>query len=397
MRISLLYLLFIALISACSTDEKEEFKEVSFSEEDMTILKDYLDLPQTAFNYSHLDLPNHFYDVEPEETDNTPPQNPITNMGATLGRVLFYDKSLSIDYSISCASCHDQKKGFSDSRRFSEGVNGQLTKRNSMSLLNSRYYENGRFFWDERSATLEDQVLVPIQDHIEMGLNLDSLSPRLSQLPYYPILFRYAFGSEDISKQRIAYALSQFVRSIVSYRSKFDEGLSQMRNPEVGEQLKDLPNFTDQENLGLDIFMRGRKGATCQYCHGTPQIIGFEARNNGLAKEYVDKGKGKATGKSGDNDLFKPPSLKSVALTPPYMHDGRFETLMDVVNHYSDGVQAHPNLHFRLSTIDDGPLGSPPMKLGLNQEEKEALVAFLKTLTDHELGKDEKYSDPFAK
>lgn len=399
--IFLLTLFLLLVLPACGGDEMDEviedtpFGKGQFTEAELVTLNKTLNLQAQPFNYANLPLPDHYKGEEAEENDNMPASNRITDMGATLGRVLFYDVQLSANNTISCASCHQQSAGFSDPARFSVGLNGGLTKRNSMTLINSRYYANGKFFWDERANSLEAQSLMPIKDHIEMGMDLAELEIKLPGLDYYPILFEKAFGTPQISQERIARALSQFIRAIVSYDSKFDQGLIQAGNPEVGEEMPLLPNFTAQENLGLDIFMRGSNGATCGYCHRHPQSIMPEARNNGLAMNYTDQGKGAVTGNPGDNALFKAPSLKNIAQTAPYMHDGRFATLMEVVDHYSDNVQQHPNLHFRLTTVDDGPPGGPPMKLELNQEEKEALVAFLHTLTDESISKDEKYSDPF--
>lgn len=395
------FLLFAGISTLAISCAPEELEPPSnennepFSPEELSVLNQNLNLQAELFNYSHPTLPEHFIGDEPDETDNTPALNPITNMGATLGRVLFYDKNLSANNTLSCASCHDQAAAFSDPNRFSIGLNGAQTRRNSMTLINSRFYENGKFFWDERARSLEEQVLMPIQDHIEMGLTLSELETKLQQLDYYPVLFRKAFGSEEVTSVRIADALAQFIRSILSFDSKFDRGLAMAGFPEVGEEMPYLPNFTDQENLGLDIFMKGRKGATCQYCHGTAQIISFEARNNGLEMNYGDNGKEEATGNPNDRALFKAPSLRNIAQTAPYMHDGRFATLMEVVNHYSDHVVQHPNLHFRLTTVDDGPPGGPPMQLNLTQVEKEALVAFLHTLTDESILTDAKFSDPF--
>ena len=340
----------VALLMACTEDDSEEtgeqFSNSQFSDEDMAILNEVLNIPVTAFNYANIQLPKHYRQDEANESDNTPEENPITDMGATLGRVLFYDKKLSGNNTIACSSCHQQNMAFSDNARFSVGLNGELTRRNSMTLINSRYYENGRFFWDERAATLEEQVLLPIQDHIEMGMELTELENKLQQLDYYQVLFRNAFGSPDVSADRISKALSQFVRSIISVDSKFDKGLIAVGNPKNEEEMPDLPNFTAQENLGIDIFFRGRKGGTCLYCHGSPQNVNDEAKNNGLSLNYEDNGKGEVTGKASDMALFKVPSLRNIALTAPYMHDGRFETLMDVVNHYSDNVQDHHNLKF---------------------------------------------------
>ncbi|NND78434.1 MAG: cytochrome-c peroxidase, partial [Maribacter sp.] len=194
---------------------------------------------------------------------------------------------------------------------------------------------------------------------------------------------------------KIAMALSQNMRSIVSFNSKFDVGFALAGYPDDEEQMPDFPNFTTQENLGLDIFYRGRNGATCLYCHGNPQHVNDEAKNNGLSLNYVDNGKGEVTGIASDDALFKVPTLRNIAMTAPYMHDGRFETLMDVVNHYSTNIQDHPNLHFRLKDSDDPSPDSKVLRLNLTQAEKEALVAFLNTLTDESILSDEKYSTPF--
>jgi len=395
-----MFILFavVAIAAACSKNELEnaEIDGATFSASDWSIINEVLNLDSTPFNYANPDLPEHYLGEAAEESDNTPENNQITNMGATLGRVLFYDRNLSANNRVSCASCHEQRAAFSDNRRFSRGLNGEQTRRNSMGLINARYYENEAFFWDERAATLEEQVLLPIQDHVEMGMELADLEVKLQELPHYQVLFDNAFGSRTVTSDRIAKALAQFIRSIVATNSKFDRALVAAGSPEVDEQMPLLSTLTAQERLGQDIFFRGRNGATCGYCHGTPMNINDEAKNNGLELEYEDNGKGEITGKVSDNAKFKVPSLRNVANTAPYMHDGRFETLMDVVNHYSDNVQAHPSLNFRLTTLDDSEDGEGPvMRLNLNQTEKEALVAFLHTLTDEDILTDEKYSNPF--
>lgn len=393
-------LLIVCLfLFACGQNDTEddlfiEPGEEQFTAEELAVLSGTLNLPLQSLNYANLPLPAHYLSDEASIADNTPDDNPITNMGATLGRVLFYDKALSIDNTVACASCHQQSAAFSDNNRFSEGINGQRTRRNSMSLVNSRYYEAGRFNWDEKAESLEAQVLLPIQDHTEMGMDLTLLEGKLQQTDYYPILFNKAFGSPEVTSDRIARALAQFTRSIVSYSSKFDEGL-RLTGAAVDEDMPYLPNFTDQENLGLDIFLKGRNGATCGYCHGTAQMINDEAKNNGLTLDYIDQGKGEITGDPFDDALFKVPSLRNVVYTAPYMHDGRFQTLMEVMDHYSDNVQDHPNLNFRLKTLDDPGEGGEVLRLNLTQAEKEAVIAFLHTLTDEALLTDEKYSDPF--
>ncbi|GAB5553649.1 MAG: cytochrome c peroxidase [Saprospiraceae bacterium] len=351
------------------------------------ILAKYLALPGNEFNYSNPNLPRHFTNGNTNDLDNTPNDNRITNTTATLGRVLFYDKKLSANNTIACASCHLQDKGFSDPAQFSTGFEGGLTGRQSMGLANARYYANGRFFWDERATTLEDQTLMPIQDHIEMGMTLEDLVPKLQAQEYYGILFEDAFGNEEVSSDRISLALAQFVRSMVSYQSKYDQGLS-MAN---GGNVNQLPNFSTLENLGLQIFTNPQRGG-CISCHTGPLQTGIGAQNNGLDLRTVDEGLGAVTGNAMDDGKFKSPSLRNIGVTAPYMHDGRFATLLEVVEHYNSGVQAHPNLDPRLR----GGRGNPqPRRLNLSDQEKQALVTFLNTLTDETFLTDEKFSDPF--
>lgn len=354
-------------------------------------LTDCLNLPETPFNYSNIDFPNYLNN-ELQEEDNMPDFNPITDEGATLGRVLFYDKKLSVNDSVSCASCHPQALAFSDPEQFSIGFEGGLTGRNSMNLSNGRFYENGHFFWDERAATLEDQVLLPIQDEIEMGMNLTDLEIKLAATDYYPDLFAAAFGTSTVSSERIAFALAQFVRSLVSFESKYDIGRSQVGGGGMPPQLTPFPNYTDQENEGKDIFYNQERG-NCASCHRGDLQTSDVARNNGLFLMYQDQGVGAVTGQQNDNGKFKVPSLRNIELTAPYMHDGSVETLEDVVQHYDNSVLPHPNLAVQLRV--DGP-GSPPRNLGLTFPEKDALVAFLKTLTDTVFTTDERFSDPFC-
>src|SRR5690349_14420140 len=184
----------------------------------------YLNLPSTPFNYANQALPVYLTTPNIQGQINTPATNPVTDWGATLGRVLFYDKNLSVNNTIACASCHKQVNAFADNLALSKGFNGGSTGRNSMSLIDAKYYPNGRYFWDQRAATLEDQVLMPIQDLVEMGMTLPALETKLKTLPYYPTLFTKAFGDNTITSARMSLALSQFVRSIVSFQSRYDAG-----------------------------------------------------------------------------------------------------------------------------------------------------------------------------
>ena len=334
-------------------------------------------LPATSFNYAAPVLPASFLVQPILGQDNTPGNNVTTDNGATLGRVLFYDKRLSTNQTISCSSCHQREHGFSDPRKFSVGFNGGLTDRNSMGLSNARWYQRRHFFWDERANTLEDQVLLPIQNAVEMGLTLQALTNRLAAEPYYTNLFARAFGTPEISTNRIARALAQFVRSIISTRSKYDVGVT-----------NGFANFTAPENQGRQIFTGP---GNCVACHGTDNFVpGPAINNNGLENPYVDKGVGGISGRAQDEGLFKVPSLRNIELTAPYMHDGRFATLDEVVEFYNSGVVNHPNLSPPLR----GPNGQP-RRLNLTAAQKAALVAFLKTLTDTSVATDEKFSDPF--
>jgi len=388
------------IIISCAKDEyieiPEDEEEVVLvedeSEIDTTVEEETLDivevddsilnLPDSPFNYANILLPDFFFDNDVRDEDNTPNNNATTDNGATLGRVLFYDKNLSMNNTVSCASCHIQENGFSDPNALSTGFNGELTSRNSMGLANARFYENGRFFWDERAATLEAQTLVPIQDLVEMGLTLPELEEKLTQQPYYAALFTNAFGDENITSNRVALALSQFIRSMVSYESKFDEGLAQTQDID-----DNFPNFTTSENRGKQLFMSNQ--TRCFDCHATNVFVGDDARNNGLDATITDPGVGGITGNNNELGEFKVPSLRNIALTGPYMHDGRFETLEDVVEHYNSGVQNNPNLDNRLTQ------GNNVRRLNLSDTDKQALVDFLNTLTDNEFINDEKYASPF--
>jgi cytochrome c peroxidase len=357
-----------------------------------------LDLPETPYDYATLDLPAHLMTnslLGPNQEaavdhDNEPGDNPLTDDGATLGRVLFYDKNLSANGTISCASCHQQEHGFSDPKVLSEGYESHSTRRHSMGLINARFYNRGRFFWDERAATLEEQVLMPIQDSVEMGMTLATLVSAVENQPYYPILFENAFGDDQITADRISKALAQFIRSIVSTQSRYDIVRVTETNP---EQL--FADFTASENRGKALFMRPVPlgGGGCIGCHASEAFINPDpgATNNGLDLASTDDlGVYEAIPAPQFLGAFKVPSLKNIELTAPYMHDGRFATLEEVINHYSEGIKAHPNLAPALRD----PQGNP-VKINFTDQEKADLLAFLKTLTDRTIATEAKWSDPF--
>ncbi|WP_445747182.1 cytochrome-c peroxidase [Polaribacter sp.] len=383
----LISIIFISILISCSKEETY-----------ITIEESPLNLPSTPFDYINLNLPSHFTTNVPGQplptsingTDNTPTNNPITNEGATLGRVLFYDKSLSANGTIACASCHKQDKGFSDDEVLSIGFEGGFTGRHSMTLINARFYQRGRFFWDERASTLEEQVLMPFQDPVEMGMTLDEVVSNVEKQSYYPELFESAFGSKEITADKISKALAQFVRSIVSFNSKYDQGRALVNAPGAN-----FSNFTAQENMGKNLFFQTipNGGGACFGCHTTEAFISANPgpQNNGLdAISTTDTGAGAVFSNPIFVGRFKTSTLRNIELTAPYMHDGRFATLEEVVEHYNSGIQAHPTLS---PALTDG--NGNPIRLNFTETEKAALVAFLKTLTDTSVSSNEKWSNPF--
>ncbi|MGH7616303.1 MAG: cytochrome-c peroxidase [Gemmatimonadaceae bacterium] len=320
-------------------------------------------------------------------TDRTPLSNPTTDAGATLGRVLFYDRRLSANNTTACASCHQQQFGFGDTARFSVGFDGQRATRHTMALANARFYREGRYFWDERAVSLEDQALQPIQNEREMGLSLDALESKLRRTAYYPALFKAAFGSADVSRERVARALAQFVRSLVSAQSPFDAAFARV-GPGVGRgpggrgrggPPPDFQVLTPEQRIGQRLFV-GRAG--CAQCHGTNALVLDAPHNTGLDATITDQGAG--------GGRFKAPSLRNVAVRAPYMHDGRFATLREVVDFYDHGVQPNRNLDRRLRDGSDAP-----RKLNLSENERVALVAYLESLTDTTFLTARKFSNPF--
>lgn len=315
--------------------------------------------------------------------NNLPANNPLTLEGIELGRALFYDPILSGDNTQSCASCHNSSFGFTDNgRRFSQGISGQLGTRNSMPLFNLQW--NNRFFWDGRSTSLQSQVLIPIEDPIEMHEQLPNAIMELQALPFYKDKFGRAFGDEKVDATRIAKALEQFLLIHVSGRSKYDLAI-------LG-----LAQLSASEQRGLDLFRAefsppgsGRPaGADCFHCHGTVLFTNNQFLNNGLDSVFTDIGLQRVTGSVSDRGKFKVPSLRNVELTAPYMHDGRFNSLEEVVEHYNSGIKSSPTLDPNMKSQGSG--------LGLNPQQKADLVAFLKALTDTSYVNNPLLQNPFA-
>lgn len=351
--------------------------------------------------YQNISLPIDV--INNPEMDNMPDSNLTTNAGATLGRVLFYDVDLSKNNTIACASCHKQEFAFTDTARFSIGFDGSVGTRNSMSLMHVRFQRDNNLFWDGRAHSVEEQVLLPFLNPIEMGMTINELVNRISSKSIYPPLFEAAFGSNEINSVKISKALAQFVRSINTFNSKYRKGIEITNgNPEITP----FSNFTSEENLGKDLFMDKFRG-NCQACHTRNLFVPQGMQNIGLDLVYKDNGAGALNNNSNSsqNGKFKVPSLINIDLTPPYMHDGRFKTLEEVVDFYSDSVKSHPNLSGFLREIVPGNtnpnnnpcMTCPPRRPHFTQVEKKALVAFLKTLTDTTATKDPKWSNPFCK
>lgn len=357
-----------------------------------------IELPETPYDYTNLNLPPHFLINDgvglPSSIngiDNNPSRNPVTDAGATLGRVLFYDTHLSVNKTVACGSCHRQDLAFSDSPNRSLGFDFVPTRRHSISLVNQRYYQRGRFFWDERAATLEAQVLLPIIDVHEMGLTSNEIAVRIAARPFYSPLFQAAFGTGGVTNERIANALSQFIRSMVSSQSRYDDGRAQVSN-----RLQPFPNFTVSENDGKALFMKpvSEGGAGCFQCHATEAFVSVNSgpKNNGLDEtSTTDLGVFETfPGNENYKGAFKIPTLRNLTQTAPYMHDARFQTLEQVVEHYNSGVKNHPNLSPQLKDANGNP-----QRLNLTAAQKSALVAFLRTLTDPNITHNQKWSDPF--
>lgn len=393
MRIfTLLLTAFVLVLQSCSDDTPYTPVDSGDDTED-----NILNLPDTYYNYSNIVLPSYFYTNDngalPSAVtglDNTG-DDAITDAGATLGRVLFYDRNLSLNRSTACGSCHRAEKSYADSSTLSHGLNGDATRRNSISLVNARFYKRGHFFYDERAATLEDQVIMPMLDHGEMDMTQDLVLARIQEQPYYHNLFVKAFGSSVVSISNVQKALSQFVRSMVSYTSKYDTGRAQVTN-----MSDHFPNFTAQENRGKDLFLKpfADGGLNCYNCHYTEAFVcpNIGPINNGLdAVSTTDLG---AFEHYPDNPqlrgAYKIPTLRNIALTGPYMHDGRFTSLTQVVEFYNSGVQNHAQLSSLLKDAD-----GLPRKLNLSDEDKAALISFLNTLTDITIQSDPRWIDPF--
>ncbi|WGD35608.1 cytochrome c peroxidase [Olleya sp. YS] len=295
-----------------------------------------------------------------------PINNPLTVEGVSLGKRLFFDNILSIDNSKACASCHLPQNAFSDPNQLSIGVSGGLGSRNSMPLFNLAWNFDDKYFWDGHALGLEQQALEPVIDPNELG-NLDwsTVEQKLNNHPEYPTLFNQAFGTSTITKELVSKAIAQFERIIISANSKFDKFLNGQAT------------LTPQEQNGFDVFMDEERG-DCFHCHGNPNNplwTDNQFHNNGLDASFTDLGLGQVTGNPNDNGKFRSPSLRNLAYTAPYMHDGRFTTLDQVIEQYSTGLKASSTIDPLMKKVDQGGVN-------LSNQDKADLKAFLLTLSD---------------
>ena len=306
-----------------------------------------------------------------------PINNPLTEEGIALGKKLFFDKKLSADNTQSCATCHASQKAFTNNLQFSIGIDNIEGTRNSMPLFNLAWNYDDKFFWDGRELSLERQVFDPITNPIEMHNTLDNVVQRLQQDPNYPPLFEQAFGTSAIDSVMVSKAISQFERTIISANSKFDRYL-------LGEA-----TLTPQELEGFNVFMDENRG-DCFHCHGSennPLWTDNKFHNNGLDANPSDLGLGVASGDPNDNGKFRTPSLRNLAFTAPYMHDGRFATIEEVINHYSEGLQDSPTIDPLMKKVEQGGVQ-------LSTTDKENLKQFLLSLSDFEFITNPQYAHP---
>ena len=385
------YLPLAALVLlAVACEKKADFNYYYYSPEEYALLSQHLNLNDIPEDYT-VTFPQHL------SAQGLFPR-PVERDKAVLGRVLFYDKNLSKDGKIACGSCHKQEAGFGDTKAVSPGVYDRVGDRNSIALASvsnfSAYYGtdlNGsaaiRFFWDNRAATAMEQATGSLTNDKEMDMHLEEVATAVRNQPYYEPLFKKAYGDNNVTQDRVLESIANFVNAMGSYQSKFDEeAVKAIGTSYTLDYNKDFSGFSVAENRGKKIYQNN-----CASCHspimGRPML--FNASNGLDAATVVDRGVGKVTSKSVDEGTFKVPTLRNITLTAPYMHDGRFKTLEEVIEHYNSGMQNHPNLHPNLKS------GTQPKRMNMTATEKQDLLAFFGTLTDDKVRHATRYADPF--
>lgn len=388
-----LSLIAVGILTSCSNNEDDTYVPIEDTYPAVeAAFGSSIDL-ENLENYANQSIPAYI-------TKNNGNLNPVTNKGATLGRILFYDKKLSVNNTISCSSCHKQALAFGDNSVASTGVNG-TTGRHSMRLINTRFAAETKFFWDERAATLEIQTTMPIKDHGEMGYSgangdqsFSDLIVKLNEVAYYKELFKFVYGSEEITEGKIQLALAQFIRSIQSFDSKYDAGRATAQNDGMP-----FANFTPQENAGKNLFLslpvfnaagvRTAGGLGCAGCHQAPEFdIDPNSRNNGII--------GQITGGGIDITNTRAPSLRDLVgpngtLNGQLMHTGVITSLQAAIGHYGtiNIAPGNTNLDPRLRPGGNG------QQLNLNANEVNAVIAFIETLSGTDVYTNPKWSDPF--
>jgi len=336
-----LFLLGFFLLMHCASEEEEIYTPIPYNLEIPELFADKLIAPVIPTN------------------------NPLTEEGVALGKKLFFDKILSGDETQSCASCHSPKNAFTDEQQFSDGIDGKQGFRNAMPLFNLAWNFDELFNWDGKEFSLEKQAFEPVSNPIEMHANWKNVEQKLQNHPEYPTLFLQAFGYSEIDSVAVTKAIAQFERTLISGNSKFDQ------------YLKGETSLTPQEQNGFDVFMDEAKG-DCFHCHGSnnnPLWTDNQFHNNGLDANFSDAGLGAITGDPADDGKFKSPSIRNIAFTAPYMHDGRFKTLDEVINHYSEGLQFSSTIDPLMKKVSQGGVQ-------LSEKDKADLKAFLLSLSD---------------
>ncbi len=325
-----------------------------------------------------LQVPSHFPDMP------VPADNPMTVEGVELGRKLFWEKKLSGDNTQSCGSCHSPQAAFSDPAQFSEGIDGIVGNRNAMALINLGW--DDFFFWDGRAKSLEELVLEPVENPIEMHEDWSNAMAELSQDSEYRNMFFKAFGEEGMNKYTAAKAVAQFIRTMISGNSNFDI---------IYKKQNGLPTTPEEDAIygtlgnavgGYDLF-QSLNGADCFHCHSGPLMRVQKFSNNGLDAVFTDLGRAEVTGDMGDAGKFKVPTLRNIALSAPYMHDGRFQNLDEVLDHYSHNIQISPTIDPLIEFASQGGVQ-------LDQFEKDLVKEFLLTLTDESFINNPDFQDP---
>jgi cytochrome c peroxidase len=362
MKSSLLLLSAIVLLLFCSSCKKETEKIAVYDNTPYTLVQKNYTLPAPKL----------------------PADNPLTVEKVRLGKMLFYETKLSQDGTMNCASCHVQKDGFSDLNQFSTGVKGLEGKRQAMAIFNLAWHENG-FFWDGRTELLRHQSILPIKDELEMNETIANVIAKLSADTLYTNQFFRAFGNRNIDENKMSLALENFMFTIISDDSKYDRFL------------KGTATLTASEERGRELFFAEyneffpeTSGADCAHCHSGLNFENNQYMNNGLDDEadFTDIGREAVTGDPMDRAKFKVTSLRNIALTPPYMHDGRFNTLKEVIEHYNSDIHTAP-------TTDPALMASSGTGLMLTEEDIADLISFLHTLTDENFKTNSEYASPF--